>query len=143
MAGPLGAAGRRLRRDTASGGGVSWLRGCLACCVEVVAGAVPGAHADASLQEEPARRDAELERVNAGLVVPQRLVSGRSPERARPRARAQAFPPSSWHRHNHDHHGIAAMNLLRLLPARLPHHFRNTYRGMMKPTAPALWPLPA
>ena len=36
------------------------------------------------LREELARRDAELERVNAELAVLQRLVFGRSSERARP-----------------------------------------------------------
>jgi transposase len=42
---------------------------------------------NARLREELARRDAELERVNAELAVLQRLVFGRSSERARPDAR--------------------------------------------------------
>jgi transposase len=41
---------------------------------------------NARLQEELARRDAELERVSADLAVLQRLVFGRSSERARPDA---------------------------------------------------------
>ncbi|MGE5290693.1 MAG: hypothetical protein ACM3ML_26580 [Micromonosporaceae bacterium] len=41
---------------------------------------------NAWLREELARRDAELERVNAELAVLQRLVFGRSSERARPDA---------------------------------------------------------
>ncbi|HEV3289554.1 MAG TPA: hypothetical protein VG123_11220, partial [Streptosporangiaceae bacterium] len=41
---------------------------------------------NARLREELARRDAELERVNAELAVLQRLVFGRSSERARPDA---------------------------------------------------------
>jgi hypothetical protein len=41
---------------------------------------------NARLREELARRDAELERVNAELAVLQRLVFGRSSERARPGA---------------------------------------------------------
>jgi hypothetical protein len=41
---------------------------------------------NARLQEEPARRDAELEQVNAELAVLQRLVFGQSSERARPEA---------------------------------------------------------
>jgi predicted nuclease with TOPRIM domain len=41
---------------------------------------------NAQLREELARRDAELERVNAELAVLQRLVFGRSSERARPEA---------------------------------------------------------
>ena len=84
------------------------------CVVTVVAGVVAGADADAPLRdvlaaaleanerlsrlaeelraenarlrEELARRDAELERVNAELAVLQRLVFGRSSERARPDA---------------------------------------------------------
>jgi transposase len=86
----------------------------LLCVVTVVAGVVAGADADAPLRdvlaaaleanerlsrlaeelraenarlrEELARRDAELERVNAELAVLQRLVFGRSSERARPDA---------------------------------------------------------
>ena len=93
---------------------ISGLRGCLLCFVTVVAGAVAEADADASLRdvlaaaleanerlarlaeelraenarlrEELARRDAELERVNAELALLQRLVFGRSSERARPDA---------------------------------------------------------
>jgi len=89
----------------------------LLCCVVVAAGAVAEADADASLRdvlaaaleanerlarladvlreenarlrEELARRDAELERVNAELAVLQRLVFGRSSERARPEAAAR------------------------------------------------------
>src|SRR5262245_59418963 len=41
---------------------------------------------NARLREELARRDAELERVSAELAVLQRLVFGRSSERARPGA---------------------------------------------------------
>ena len=41
---------------------------------------------NARLREELARRDAELERVHAELAVLQRLVFGRSSERARPDA---------------------------------------------------------
>jgi len=44
---------------------------------------------NARLREELARRDAELERVNAGLAVLQRLVFGRSSERAGPDAEAR------------------------------------------------------
>jgi transposase len=83
------------------------LRGCLLCCVAVAAGVVVEADADASLRDalaraleanerlarlaeelraELARRDAELERVNAELAVLARLVFGRSSERARPEA---------------------------------------------------------
>jgi transposase len=79
----------------------------LLCCVAVAAGVLAEADADASLRdalaraleanerlarlaeelrEELARRDAELERVNAELAVLQRLVFGRSSERARPEA---------------------------------------------------------
>ena len=88
---------------------ISRLRGCLLC---VVAGVVAEADADAWLKEalsraldanerwertaaelraenaglrgELARRDAELERVNAELAVLKRLVFGRSSERSRP-----------------------------------------------------------
>jgi hypothetical protein len=83
------------------------LAGVLLCCVAVVTGVVVEADADASLRdalaraleanerlsrlveelrEELARRDAELERVNAELAVLQRLVFGPSSERARPGA---------------------------------------------------------
>src|SRR3974390_412086 len=41
---------------------------------------------NARLREELARRDAELDRVNAELAVLQRLVFGRSSERVRPDA---------------------------------------------------------
>jgi transposase len=79
----------------------------LLCCVAVAAGVVVEADADASLRDalaraleanerlarlaeelraELARRDAELERVNAELAVLARLVFGRSSERARPEA---------------------------------------------------------
>jgi transposase len=79
----------------------------LLCCVAIVAGVVAEADADAllrdalaraleanerlarlaeELREELARRDAELERVNAELAVLQRLPFGRSSERARPEA---------------------------------------------------------
>jgi transposase len=44
---------------------------------------------NARLREELARRDAELERVNAELAVLQRLVFGRSSERARPETAAR------------------------------------------------------
>jgi transposase len=47
------------------------------------------------LREELARRDAELERVNAELAVLQRLVFGRSSERARPGASGWAEGDSS------------------------------------------------
>ena len=88
---------------------ISRLRGCLLC---VVASVVAEADADAWLKEalsraldanerwertaaelraenaglrdELARRDAELERVNAELAVLKRLVFGRSSERSRP-----------------------------------------------------------
>ena len=49
---------------------------------------------NARLREELARRDAELERVNAELAVLQRLVFGRSSERARPGAPAAHRRPS-------------------------------------------------
>ena len=90
------------------------LRGCLLCFVTVLAGVIAEADADAPLRdvlaaaldanerlarladelraenarlrEELARRDAALERVNAELAVLQRLVFGRSSERARPGA---------------------------------------------------------
>ena len=93
---------------------ISGLRGCLLCFVTVLAGVVAEADADAwlkealaraleaierwertaaelraenaRLREELAQRDAELERVNADLAVLQRLVFGRSSERARPEA---------------------------------------------------------
>jgi transposase len=44
---------------------------------------------NARLREELARRDAELERMAAELAVLQRLVFGRSSERARPEAAAR------------------------------------------------------
>src|SRR6266487_3095163 len=44
---------------------------------------------NARLRDELVRRDAELERVNAELAVLQRLVFGRSSERARPEAAAR------------------------------------------------------
>ena len=86
------------------------LRGCLLCFVTVLAEAAADAPLrdvlaaaleaneqlarladelraeNARLREELARRDAELERVNAELAVLQRLVFGRSSERARPDA---------------------------------------------------------
>lgn len=93
---------------------ISGLRACLLCSVIAGAGVVAETDADASLRdvlaaaleanerlarladelraenaqlrEELARRDAELGRVNAELAVLQRLVFGRSPERARPGA---------------------------------------------------------
>ena len=40
--------------------------------------------ANERLREELARRDAEIERLSAELAVLQRMVSGRSSERARP-----------------------------------------------------------
>jgi len=74
--------------------------GCLLCVVTVLAGVVAEADAganerlarvaeelraeDARLRGELARRDAELERMAAELAVLQRLVVGRSSERARP-----------------------------------------------------------
>jgi hypothetical protein len=95
-------------------GGLGW---CLLCRVAVAAGVVAEADADAWLKEaltraleanerwertaaelraenarlrgELVRRDAKLERVNAELAVLQRLVSGRSSERARPVGRAR------------------------------------------------------
>jgi transposase len=54
---------------------------------------------NARLRDEPARRDAELERVNAELAVLKRLVSGRSSERSRPEppAGGERRPrPPSW-----------------------------------------------
>ena len=93
---------------------IAGLRGCLLCFVTVVAGVIAEAAADAPLRdvlaaaleanerlarladelraenarlrEELARRDAELGRVHAELAVLQRLVFGRSSERARPAA---------------------------------------------------------
>jgi transposase len=93
---------------------IAGLRGCLLCFVTVLAGVIAEADGDAPLREvlaaaleanerlarladglrvdnarlreELARRDAELERPPAGLAVLQRLVSGRSSERARPDA---------------------------------------------------------
>jgi transposase len=67
-------------------------------CVAAGAGVVAVADADAPLraavsaaleanerlQEELARRDAEIERLSAELAVLQRMVFGRSSERARP-----------------------------------------------------------
>src|SRR5579859_2030682 len=80
----------------------SGLRGCLLWCVAAGAGVVAVADADAPvraalaaaleanerLREELARRDAEIERLSAELAVLQRMVSGRSSERARPQDRA-------------------------------------------------------
>ena len=93
---------------------IAELRWCLLCFVTVLAGVIAEADADAplrevlaaaleaherlarladelradnaQLREELARRDAELERVTAELAVLQRLVFGRSSERARPDA---------------------------------------------------------
>ena len=49
--------------------------------------AAPGGKCQA--RERDAQREAELERVNAALAVLQRLVFGRSSERARPEAAAR------------------------------------------------------
>jgi len=91
---------------------ITWVRGCLLCFVTVVAGAIAEADADAPLRdvlaatleanerlarlaqelraendrlrEELGRRDARIEEMAAELAVLQRLVFGRSSERARP-----------------------------------------------------------
>ncbi len=93
---------------------ISGVAGCLLCFVTVLAGAIAGADADAPprdvlaaaleanerlarladelraenarLREELARRDARIEQLSAELAVLQRLVFGRSSERARPAA---------------------------------------------------------